>query len=413
MMLGLVFGATTINYLDRANLSVVAPLLAKDLALSPVQMGLLFSAFAWSYAISNLPGGFIVDRFGVRLVYGLAQFIWSAATFTQGFVGSFAAIFGLRLGVGVAESPAFPANNRVVTTWFPQRERGFATSVYVAGQYIGTALFTPLLFWLAGAQGWRSVFLLTGSAGIIWAGIWFFYYRDPRQCARANERELHEIESGGALTGGVARAPVRWLQVRQLFRYRQIWAICLGKFCISCTLYFFLTWFPTYLIKERHMTMLNAGFFATLPYIAATVGVLCGGFWSDWLLRRGVAMSLARKLPIVTGFAGVTVIALANFTSSNALAITILSFAFFAQGVSSTSWSIISEVAPKELIGITGGVCNFAGNLAGVFTPITIGFILRETGSFDWALGLVGIAGLVGALSYTLLLGPIHRIVLK
>lgn len=413
-MLGLIFGATTINYLDRANLAVAAPLLSKDLALSPVQMGMLFSAFAWSYAISNLPGGFIVDRFGVRLVYGLAQFFWSAATFTQGFVGTFASLFGLRLGVGIAEAPAFPANNRVVTMWFPQRERGFATSVYVAGQYIGTALFTPLLFWLTSTQGWRSVFLITGGAGILWAGIWFMFYRDPRQCARVNELELQAIESGGALTGGVAEAKkISWAQIRQLFRYRQIWAICIGKFCISCTLYFFLTWFPTYLIKERHMTMLNAGFFAMLPYLAATAGVLLGGSWSDWLLRRGASMSLARKLPIVTGFACVTTIALANFTTSNALAISILSFAFFAQGVSSTSWSIISEVAPQELIGITGGVCNFAGNLAGVFTPITIGFILRETGSFEWALGLVGVAGLIGALSYTLLLGPIYRIVIK
>lgn len=412
-MLSLIFGATTINYLDRANLAVAAPLLSKDLALSPVQMGLLFSAFAWSYAISNLPGGLFVDRFGVRLVYGLAQFFWSAATFTQGFVGTFAALFGLRLGVGIAESPAFPANNRVVTMWFPQRERGFATGVYVAGQYIGTALFTPLLFWLTSTQGWRSVFLLTGSAGILWAGIWFIFYRDPHQCGRANKQELHEIESGGALTGGVTQGRISWPQIWQLFRHRQIWAICIGKFCISCTLYFFLTWFPTYLIKERHMTMLNAGFFATLPYIAATVGVIFGGAWSDWLVRRGYSMSLARKLPIITGFACVTTIVFANFTASNAMAIGILSFAFFAQGVSSTSWAIISEVAPKELIGITGGICNFAGNLAGVFTPITIGFILRETGSFDWALGLVGIAALVGAVSYTVLLGPIHRIVIK
>lgn len=161
------------------------------------------------------------------------------------------------------------------------------------------------------------------------------------------------------------------------------------------------------------MTMLKAGFFAVLPYIAASIGVLLGGYWSDTLLKRGYSMSVARKLPIVTGFLFASSIFLANFTTSNLIAIAILSFAFFAQGVSSMSWAIISEVAPKELIGMTGGVCNFAGNLAGIAMPIAIGYILAHTGSFSWALGLVGIAAITGALSYTFLLGPVKRIQLR
>ena len=290
LMLFLIFFATVINYVDRTNLAVVAPILSEDLGLDRIQMGLLFSAFAWTYAFANLPGGFIVDRLGSRVAYGWSLFLWSAATFVQGAVSGFAALFGLRLLVGAAEAPAFPSNNRVVTMWFPKSERGSATSFYVVGQYIGTAMFTPLLFWVAVTYGWREVFYLTGGLGILFAIIWFKVYRDPKECKRVSKEELQYIEEGGALTGGVQQAEFKWSLVWQLFEHRQIWAICIGKFAISSTLFFFLTWFPTYLVEERGMTMLKAGFFAVMPYIAASVGVLLGGYWSDTLLKRGYSM---------------------------------------------------------------------------------------------------------------------------
>jgi ACS family D-galactonate transporter-like MFS transporter len=411
IMLGLIFLATTVNYIDRAVLSVAAPQLTKELALGPVQLGLLFSAFAWTYALANLPGGVLVDLFGSRWVYGLSQLLWSAATFTQGVVGSFAALFGLRMSVGLFEAPAFPANNRVVALWFPQRERGLATSTYVMGQYLGTALFTPLFFWLAQTFGWRSVFWASGGAGIALSAVWFLVYRDPRQSRRVGVAELDEMRQGGALIESGAKTDASWRAMLQLFRYRQVWAICLGKFCIYCSLYFFLTWFPTYLIQSRGLTLLKAGIWTMVPYLAASVGVLVGGYWSDWLLRRGASVAKARKWPIVTGFLCASTIALANYTHSAGLALAILTFAFFAQGVSSTSWAIVAEVAPRELIGVTGGICNFCGNLAGVFTPVAIGYILRETGSFQGALALLTAAGIVGAFAYTVLLGPLQRIV--
>ncbi len=409
-MLILVLMATTINYVDRSNLSIVAKPVAHELNLNPVQMGHLLSAFAWSYALTTVAGGFLVDRLGARLVYGLAQFFWSAATFALAFAGGFASLFGLRLLVGLTESPAFPANNRVVTLWFPQRERGTATGTYVMGQYIGTALLTPLLAWMAVKFGWRSVFLSTGAVGILGSLLWLLFYRDPLACKWMNQAELEKIANGGALVHGAAREKMNWSQVRQLCRERQIWAICIGKFAIMSSLYFLLTWFPTYLQDQRHMTTLHAGFATTLPYLAATIGVFIGGSWSDWLLRRGMPISPARKVPIVSGFVGATTMVLANLTSSNSLALAILTVAFFAQGVSSTSWAIVAEVAPRKLIAFTGGICNFAGNLAGIVTPTVIGHIVQATGSFAWVLVFVACASIVGALSYTVLIGPIHRI---
>ena len=409
-MLALLFLATTINYVDRSNLSIVAPFLSKELGLDPVQMGLLFSAFAWSYAIANLPGGYLIDRFGSRAIYGIAQLAWSVSTLGLGLANGFAALFGLRFAVGLAEAPAFPVNNRVVSTWFPQRERGRATSTYASGQYVGSALLSPLLFWMAVNHGWRSVFLLTGLAGIGSAIVWLIVYREPRQSTRANAEELALITAGGALTEMAPREHVTRAQIARLLRERQVWALGLGKFAVMSSLYFLLTWFPTYLVQQRGLTSLKAGAATSLPYVAATIGVMLGGAWSDWLLRRGVGISAARKIPIVTGFLGASSIVLVNYVSGTALALALLTFAFFAQGVSSNSWSIIAEVAPRKMMGMTGGIINFTGHIAGIVTPILIGYILRETHSFELVLAYVSLAGLVGALSYTVVIGRIHRI---
>jgi ACS family D-galactonate transporter-like MFS transporter len=297
-----------------------------------------------------------------------------------------------------------------VSTWFPQAERGRATSIYASGQYIGSALLSPVLFWMAVKHGWRSVFWVTGIAGIVSALVWLRVYRDPRQSTRVNAEELAMITEGGALTTMPARERVTRAQIARLLRERQIWALGLGKFAVMSSLYFLLTWFPTYLVTARGMTSLKAGAATSLPYMAATIGVLLGGVWSDSLLRRGAGISKARKIPIVTGFLGASVIVAVNYTTNNAIALSILTFAFFMQGVSSNSWSIIAEVAPRTMMGTTGGIINFTGHIAGIVTPILIGFIIRATGSFELVLAYVSLAGIVGALSYTVLIGRIHRI---
>lgn len=414
LMLSLIFVATVINYLDRTNLSVAAPLLTKEMHLDPAQMGFLFSAFAWTYAFGNLPGGYFVDRFGSRLTYGLSLFLWSGATALQGFASTVTGLFGLRLAVGAAEAPAFPSNNRVVTVWFPTRERGLATGSFVSGQYIGTGLCTPILFWIAATWGWRDVFFVTGIAGVLFSAIWWGYYRDPLKSKRANAAEIAEIRAGGAGLGGTKRDQFLWSDVRKLLRYRQIWAICIGKFSVSVAIFFLLTWFPSYLIHERGLTLLKAGGYAMLPFLAAAVGVLFGGALSDALLKRGVSLTWARKLPIIVGFLLTATIFLANFTTTNVATIAVVSFAFFAMGVSSMGWAITSDVAPVKLVGVTGGLVNFVANLAGIATPIAIGYIVKTTGSYYWALGLVAaVPAILGVFAYTVVLGEVKRIELN
>lgn len=413
-MLSLLLIATIINYIDRVNISIAAPFMAKDLGLDKMEMGLIFSAFAWTYAIALVPAGFIADRFGSRFTYGMSLISWSTVTACQGFATGFASLFGLRLAVGAMEAPAFPANSRAVTVWFPARERGLASSIYVCGQYLGTALFTGALLWLATTYDWRHVFYSTGLLGIVFGVIWLFLYRDPLSCKNVSQEELKYIEAGGGLVkSSQERTRFNWRQIAELFGYRQIWAICIGKFASTSALYFFLTWFPTYLIEERHLTMIKAGIFAVLPFVGATVGILLAGIVSDLLIRRGYSMSFARKLPLVIGSMLGMSIVLVNFTDSNEICIAVLTIAFFAQGIASSSWAAVSEVAPKELIGLTGGITSLAANIGGIVTPIVIGAIVHATGSFAYAFWFIGGVALIGTLSYSLLLGRLYRIELK
>jgi len=398
-MLALISAGTMINYLDRTVLGVAAPQMTSALHLSPAVMGIVFSAFSWSYAAAQAPGGWLLDRVGTRLTYYLAVTLWSGFTLAQGFASGVVSLITFRLGLGVSEAPCFPANSRVVGTWFRKEERAKATAVYTVGEYLGLACSGPTLFWLANRFGWRTLFFLVGAAGIGFGALWWILYREAE----------HPDHAAGWSDGG----RLAWPQVRRLLRSRQVWGASLGQFGGNSTLVFFLTWFPTYVANERHIPWIRAGFFVILPFLAAAVGVLLGGWASDRLLQATGSLNLARKLPIVAGLFGVSTIMLANYVRGDLPVIAIFSFAFFCQGMTGLGWTVISDIAPKELAGITGGIFNFAANLAGVITPIVIGEIISLTGSFFYALAYVGAAALFGALCYVFLLGDIERIVLE
>ncbi|UYY77827.1 MFS transporter [Sphingomonas sp. R1] len=410
-MLGLIACGTLINYLDRTILGVAAPMLTHELGINAALMGVIFSAFSWSYAAAQVPGGAFLDRFGTRLTYALSVGFWSFFTLCQAFVTGITGLIGLRLALGVAESPCFPANSRVVATWFPRNERAFATGVYTVGEYIGLAFLSPLLFAAMAHFGWRSLFVGAGAIGLGFALIWWKHYREPRE-SRANQAELDAIVAGGALLDQPPRQRFDWNAAGRLLKTRQMWGICLGQFAGNSTLVFFLTWFPTYLANERHMDWLKIGFFAVAPFIAASVGVLFGGWWSDRMLARGRSPNVARKLPIILGLLLASSIVAANFVQSDTLVIAILSLAFFAQGMAALGWTLVSDLAPEGMLGVTGGVFNLAANLAGIVTPLVVGGIVAATGSFFYALAFIGGIALLGAFSYIFILGDVRRIVL-
>lgn len=411
----LLFITVVINYLDRSNLSIAAPALTSDLGLDPVHVGLIFSAFGWTYAAMQLPGGWLVDRVPPRILYTVALALWSIATIMLGFAASFIALFVLRMAVGALEAPAYPINSRVVTSWFPERERATAIAFYTSGQFVGLAFLTPVLAWLQAKYGWHMVFVVTGGVGVIWAVIWYAVYREPRDFKGVNQQEIDLIREGGGLvdiqadTEKQSKPGFSAADLRIVLTQRKLWGIYLGQFCLNSTLWFFLTWFPTYLVKYRGMDFIKSGLLASLPFLAAFVGVLCSGFFSDWLIRRGHTVGFARKLPIIAGLLISTSIIGANFVDSTPLVIAFLALAFFGNGLASITWSLVSTLAPARLLGLTGGTFNLVGNMAAIATPIVIGF-LATGDSFAPAITYIAALALIGALSYILLVGKVERI---
>jgi len=411
-ILALVAIGTAINYLDRTVLGIAAPYLTKDLALTSTQMGLVFSAFSWSYAALQIPGGIFLDRFGTRFTYFIAIAFWSLFTAIMGVVNSLGALIATRIGVGVFEAPCFPANSRILATWFPQHERARANSVYSVGMNFGLGFLSVPLFWITQQFGWRGLFFIVGGLGIAFSFVWWLLYHNPSESKTANRAELEYIEAGGGGEYKGQRLDFKWRHIGALMKHRQVIGASIGQFGGNSTLVFFLTWFPTYLVNARGMTFIKAGMMVSLPYIAAAVGVVLGGQVSDGILKRTGSANLARKLPIVSGMLLASTIVLANWVppDNNALVIAIMSLAFFGQGMTNLGWTVVSDIAPKKLIGLTGGLFNFTTNLAGIITPIVIGATLDATGSFFGPLAYIAVVAVVGALAYSVVIGDIHRL---
>lgn len=411
-MLFLVCVLTALNYLDRSNLSVAAPVIQKELSLSPISMGFVFSAFAWTYAAMQIPCGFFLDRLGNRLVYTIALSGWSLLTCTVGLCKNMTTLIAARCGIGFFEAPAFPTNSRIVTTWFPRQERGLAIGYYTGSEYLGLAFCTPFLTRLLVSFGWHSIFYVTGALGITFAIVWNLFYRDPKNSKSVNQAEMNLIKEGGGLADTIYQSKkTSFKHVIQFFQHRQFLGLYIGQFSVSCTTWFFLTWFPSYLVTEKHMGAVKFGIYGSIPFIGAIFGVLVGGRWSDWMISKGYSIAVSRKLPVIVGFLLSALIIAANYTDSIKIIIAFMTTAIFGQAIASTvSWALFSEIAPKDYMGMAGGVLNFCSNLASIITPIVIGFIFSETHSFAAALVFVGSVGICGALAYMFIIGKVYRI---
>jgi ACS family glucarate transporter-like MFS transporter len=417
----MLFLVTTINYADRATLSIAGTALSKELQLDPIALGYVFSAFSWSYVAAQVPGGWLLDRFGSKWVYSFSILIWSAFTFMQGWIGFFAGVsaiavlFALRLSVGLAEAPSFPANARIVAAWFPGNERGTASAFFNSGQYFATVLFSPLMGWIAHDFGWRYVFFAMGGLGLAMGAIWIMTIHGPKDHPGVNAAEFDYIKDGGALVDmdagqqGASDGP-RWSYISQLLGNRMLLGVYLGQYCINALTYFFLTWFPVYLVKERGLTILQAGFVATLPALCGFFGGVLGGYLSDRILRRTGSLTIARKIPIVVGMLLSMSIIGCNYVDGQAFIIGLMALAFFGKGLGALSWAVVSDTSPKEAGGLSGGLFNMFGGLAGITTPIVVGCIVGTTGPFNGALVFVGANALVAAVAYLLIVGRIERV---
>jgi ACS family glucarate transporter-like MFS transporter len=319
--------------------------------------------------------------------------------------------------MGLAEAPCFPANARVVASWFPSAERGTASAVFNAAQYFSLVAFAPLMGWLVHDFGWPSVFYVMGVLGLLAAAVFAGFVRTPQRHRWVRPTELDRIEKGGAVIvvegeGARGANQFTWHNVRQVLANRMLLGIYLGQYCINVLTYFFATWFPIYLVQQRHMSILHAGFVSAVPAIFGFIGGVLGGVVSDALLRRTGSLTFARKTPLLLGMLLAMVIIAANYVDSQTMVVVVMTAAFFGKGVASLGWAIIADTSPKEMLGVVGGIFNMAGNTAGIVMPIVVGYIVKATGSFDGALIFVGAHCLITIFAYFVITRKIERITL-
>jgi ACS family glucarate transporter-like MFS transporter/ACS family D-galactonate transporter-like MFS transporter len=430
VILLMIFLITTFNYADRATLSVTGSAMRGEFGFDAIRMGYIFSAFSWAYVLSQLPAGWLLDRFGARRVYAASIFFWSLFTLLQstvgvigGAAGAVATLFVLRFVMGAAESPAFPANAKVVASWFPTAERGTASAIFNSAQYFAAVVFTPLMAWVTHTFGWRDVYLMMGTTGILLALAWLKAMKNPADHPRVNKAELDHIEQGGGVIDGRHRAVTgkpeqqgrasSWALVRQLLSNRMLLGVYLAQYCINVLTYFFLTWFPIYLVQARGMTILQAGLVASLPAICGFTGGVLGGVISDTMIRHGFSLTVARKVPIVGGMLLSVSIIGCNYVSADWLVVALMSLAFFGKGIGALGWAVVADTSPKEAVGLSGSIFNMFGNIAGIVTPIVIGYLVAQSGSFNGALVFVGANALFTVFSYLVIVKDIRRVELR
>lgn len=426
LIVAMLFVASCFSYGDRVALSIAGTAMKRELALDPIKLGFLLSGFSWAYVAGQLPSGGLLDRFGSKRVYGISIICWSICAFLIGFAGyivpaaAFTTIFVLRLLSGLAQSPVFPGNGRIVAAWFPTAERGTASAIFNSSQYFALVAFAPVFGWLVHTHGWRSCFWFMGVFGALFAVAWWKFVHDVKEHPLISQAEVDHIEKGGGLAnldrgkGTTATAnPLTWSGVKQLLSQRMLIGIYLGQFCITTLTYFFITWFPIYLMEARHMSVLRGGFAVALPALCGSVGGVLGGVSSDAFLRRGHSLTFARKAPIIAGMLlSITMIA-CNFASRQSVVMSLMSLAFFGKGFGALGWTVIADTSPRELIGLNGGVFNLFGNMAGITTPIVIGWIVQRTGSFNDALIFVGLTAVLAIFSYLVIVGEIKRLEIR
>lgn len=407
----MMWAAIAINYIDRTVLSAAAPYITEEFNLTAGQMGIIMSGFFWSYALLQLPSGWAADKYGQKKTLGFAVVWWSVATALTGLATGFKSLLGLRVALGVGEAAAYPSNAGIAAKWFPKKERATVAGIFDSGSKFGGAVAMPLIAWMIAVFDWKLTFLLIGLVGVVWGIVWMIFFKEnPADHKRVNEAELAHIREGQAHmeeTGG--GQPLKWYQ---LFKYRNIWAMCIGFFMINYNSYFFITWLPTYLVKERGMDLIEMGIMAFLPLLTAMVVEVGAGWMSDRIYAKGkLSLTAVRKLFLIIGLAMASCIGFAAFADSAILAVILLCVAKSGTTVAASQvWALPGDVAPKNMTSMVAGIQNTVSNMGGVVGPIITGFIVGATGSFVPALLFSAALIVIAILNYLFLLGKVKQI---
>jgi ACS family D-galactonate transporter-like MFS transporter len=400
-----------INYFDRTNIAVAGVSLSKEYHLSSVQFGFIASAYLWTYALIQIPVGALLDRIGVKWMTRVGTILWSLATFMTAIVSGYGLIILSRLILGIAEAPVFPAASKATGYWFPMKERGLATSAFDAAAKISNVIGVPLVALIVTLYGWRGAFWATGILSTLYGVLFWITYRDPSQSKRISQEERTYIEEGGAQVDNVAPANTL-ASLGYLLRQPKIWGMALGFAAYGYTFYLFLTWLPSYIQEQLHVSILSsAGLVAIIWGVATITDIAIGGWLVDYLIKRGNDPTRVRKTIFIIGMLmGITIIG-AAFTTSIPLIVMWLSISLgglaFAAPV---GWSIPALIAPRGTVGVVGAIMNFFNNVAGIIAPLVAGFVLDTTKSFVLNFIIAAVILVLGILCYLLLLGKIEQL---
>lgn len=389
-ILALMVVSVAINYIDRTSLSTAAPLLAQEaeLAISPAKMGVLLSAFFWTYALLQIVSGWLVDRYGVRWVMAVGFFIWSAATAATGLVHGFGALLAMRLLLGAGESVAYPCYSKIIAANFAEHQRGLANSLIDAGTKFGPALGMLAGGILMERYGWRPVFLVLGLVSLLWLPAWFKWMPHGHAATQ-------QTESGGP---GFAL----------ICRQRPAWATFIGHFSGNYLWYFLITWLPSYLVKERGLSMSQMAYVGALAFLVTGITTIITGVVADRAIAAGATPTKVRKTCVIMGLSLATSVVAVTMVDGALAALACLLFACMAYGVfASSHWAIPQTIAGPVAAGKWTGMQNCLANFAGVAAPAITGFVVERTGQFFWAFAVCSAVVLAGAAAYAFLLGPV------
>jgi MFS transporter, ACS family, D-galactonate transporter len=385
-----------INYVDRSNLSIAAPLIKEELGLSASRLGLLLSAFFWTYACLQIPAGWFVDRFDVKWVFALGFCVWSFATAMTAALHGFAALLLIRVIVGAGESIAYPSYSKILAEHFPEERRGVANGILAGNSALGPGLGLMVGGAIVARFGWRPFFVTMGLASLLWLIPWLVWM--PRRKPSASP----------ATGRGAGLTEVRFLDV---LKQRSMWGTCIGLFSANYYLYFLLTWLPFYLVRGRGFSIERMGNVGGFIFLLAAASALIFGKLSDRWIEAGASPTLVRKGFMVTAKTGVGVFLAATAVAPNSVFVWMLAFTALFLGVGiSNVWAITQTLAGPLAAGRWVGVQNFLGNLAGAVGPALTGFLVQRTGRYQWPFFIAAAVAWIGALSWIFVVGPVEQV---
>lgn len=395
-----------IAYIDRVNIAVAGPLIKQEFGLSPTQLGIVFSAFAYPYAAMQIFGGWCADRFGPRLVLTVLSIIWAVATILCGFAWGLTSLLVFRFVLGIGEGGAFPTATRAFSFWLPASERGFAQGITHSFARLGGAVTPPIVIGITALYGWRESFIALGVVSLVWTALYVWLFRNtPVEHKWVRPAELKEIGVNAEQMKKRTNGKTPWAEM-----IRKMWLVTFVDFCYGWSLWVFLTWLPSYLKDARGFDLKHLALFTSLPLLAGVVGDTLGGVVSDSIYKRTGNLRLARRAMLVIGLGGALVFILpVVYTHNPLMAVGLLSASFFfLELTNAVLWSLPLDIA-GEYAGTAGGMMNTGFGVAGMISPVVFGFLVQTTGSYEVPFGVSALLLAIGVVA-SLFIDPTRRL---